>query len=135
MRKRGLYAQTVTVYHADAAAQSVTHTVLRGVYFQYGRRTLPAADGTRAAAVLLLVIPAAAGRWGADYTLAPGDRLLLGAGKAVAWADWPRFVPAEHDDVAIVQQVTPLRLRGELHHVEATVWWNTTGTGARSLVN
>lgn len=41
-----LYRDTVTLYHADAAAQSVVRTVLRGVCWQQGRRELPGAGGT-----------------------------------------------------------------------------------------
>ena len=36
-----LYRDTVTLYHADAAAQTVVRTVLRGVCWQQGRRELP----------------------------------------------------------------------------------------------
>lgn len=42
-----LYRDTVTLYHADAAAQTVVRTVLRGVCWQQGRRELPDAGGTR----------------------------------------------------------------------------------------
>ena len=36
-----LYRDTVTLYHADAAAQTVVRTVLRGVCWQQGRRQMP----------------------------------------------------------------------------------------------
>lgn len=52
-----LYRDTVTLYHADAAAQTVVRTVLRGVCWQQGRRELPDAGGTRRGAALLVVIP------------------------------------------------------------------------------
>lgn len=42
-----LYRDTVTLYHADASAQTVVRTVLRGVCWQQGRRELPDAGGTR----------------------------------------------------------------------------------------
>lgn len=74
-----LYRDTVTLYHADAAAQTVVRTVLRGVCWQQGRRELPDAGGTRRGAALLVVIPETTARYGADYTLAPGDRLFPGA--------------------------------------------------------
>ena len=51
-----LYRDTVTLYHADAAAQTVVRTVLRGVCWQQGRRELPDAGGTRRGAALLVVI-------------------------------------------------------------------------------
>ena len=53
-----LYRDTVTLYHADAAAQTVVHTVLRGVCWQQGRRELPDAGGTRRGAALLVVMAA-----------------------------------------------------------------------------
>ena len=49
-----LYRDTVTLYHADAAAQTVVRTVLRGVCWQQGRRELPDAGGTRRGAALLV---------------------------------------------------------------------------------
>ena len=67
------------------------------------------------------------------YTLDPGDRVLLGEGPGVAWADWPGFVPAAVAGLAVVAYVLPLRLRGRVHHVEAGAWWNASGTGAHSL--
>ena len=48
-----LYRDTVTLYHADTAAQTVVRTVLRGVCWQQGRRELPDAGGTRRGAALL----------------------------------------------------------------------------------
>ena len=51
-----LYRDTVTLYHADAAAQTVVRTVLRGVCWQQGRRELPDAGGTRRGTALLVVI-------------------------------------------------------------------------------
>ena len=94
MRKNRLCGETVTLYHPDPAAQTVCRRVLRGVSWQQGRREKPDAAGTKQGTALLLVIPEAAGQYGADYTLDPGDRVLLGEGPGVAWADWPGFVPA-----------------------------------------
>ena len=42
-----LYRDTVTLYHADAAAQTVVRTVLRGVCWQQGRRELPDAGAKK----------------------------------------------------------------------------------------
>ena len=94
MRKNRLCGETVTLYHPDPAAQTVCRRVLRGVSWQQGRREKPDAAGTKQGTALLLVIPEAAGQYGADYTLDPGDRVLLGEVPGVAWADWPGFVPA-----------------------------------------
>lgn len=128
-----LYRDTVTLYHADTAAQTVVRTVLRGVCWQQGRRELPDAGGTRRGTALLVVIPETTARYGADYTLAPGNRLFPGEGPALTWADWPGFVPAAVEGAALVQYVLPMRLHGKPHHVEAGAWWNGSGTGVRSL--
>ena len=63
-----LYRDTVTLYHADEAAQTVVRTVLRGVCWQQGRRELPDAGGTRRGAALLVVIPETTARYGAGPT-------------------------------------------------------------------
>ena len=135
MRKNRLFARTVTLYHGDAAARRVVRTVLRGVYWQHGRRRAPAADGTAEGAVLLLVVPECAARYGTDYTLEPGDRLYPGEGPELDWDGWPAFVPGADPRVAVVQYVLPMELRGRPHHVEAGAWWTGSGTGAHSLTN
>lgn len=135
MRNNRLFGRTVTVYHGDADALAVTRTVLRGVFWQHGRRGTPDADGTTQGEVLLLVVPESAARYGTDYTLEPGDRLCPGEGPDLAWADWADFVPALRAGVAVIQYVMPM-YRGEtLHHVEAGTWWTGGGTGAHSLTN
>ena len=128
-----LCSETVTLYHPDAARRRVVRRVLRGVYWQQGRRALPDAGGTRQGTALLVVIPQTAARYGEDYTLAPGDRLCLGEGPVLQWEDWPGFVPAAVENAAVVQYVLPMRLHGRLHHVEAGAWWNGSGTGVHSL--
>ena len=67
-----LCGETVTLYHPDAAHRRVVRQVLRGVYWQQGRRALPDAGGTRQGTALLVVIPQTTARYGEDYTLAPG---------------------------------------------------------------
>ena len=126
-----LYAQTVTLYRLEE--DTVRRTVLRGVHWQRGRRALPETSGTRTGAMMLLVIPAAAGEYGQDYLLDPGDRVCDGEGPILTVSDWPGFVPAAVEGAALVQYVLPMRLRGKPHHVEAGAWWNGSGTGVRSL--
>ena len=169
MVKRGLYGQTVTVYHPVAVKKRVDRFVLRGVFCQLGSREMPDAAGAKHGAAMLLVVPertrgatsagggeAAAGakadaadqaagaaaeasgdlremRYGVDYKLAAGDRVLLGEGDDIAWADWGRFVPAEVDGLGVITYVLPLYLRGGLHHVEAGAWWSAGGAGAGRL--
>ena len=169
MVKRGLYGQTVTVYHPVAVKKRVDRFVLRDVFCQLGSREVPDAAGAKHGAAMLLVVPertrgaasagggeAAAGakadaadqaagaaaeasgdlremRYGVDYKLAAGDRVLLGEGAEVAWADWGGFVPAEVDGLGVITYVLPLYLRGWLHHVEAGAWWSAGGAGAGRL--
>ena len=111
-----LCCDTVTLYHPDKATQTVRRTVLHRVVWQQGGRAVPDVGGTRLGVAMLLVVPEKAARFGIDYTLAPGDRLCLGVGPAVSWADWPGFVPAARSDT-----------------VEAGAWWSAGGTGVRSL--
>ena len=133
MNKNRLFADTVTLYHGDAATKTVRRTVLRGVCWQQGNRAVPDAAGTKPGTAMLLVVPETAAHYGADYTLAPGDRVCLGEGAVLSWDDWVGFVPAAAENLAAVQDVLPLRLRGRLHHVEAGAWWNGSGTGVHSL--
>ena len=169
MVKRGLYGQTVTVYHPVAVKKRVDRFVLRDVFCQLGSREVPDAAGAKHGAAMLLVVPertrgaasagggeAAAGakadaadqiaggaaeasgdlremRYGVDYKLAAGDRVLLGEGADIAWADWGGFVPAEVDGLGVITYVLPLYLRGGLHHVEAGAWWSAGGAGAGRL--
>ena len=169
MVKRGLYGQTVTVYHPVAVKKRVDRFVLRGVFCQLGSREVPDAAGAKHGAAMLLVVPertrgaasagggeAAAGakvdaagqiaggaaeesgdlremRYGVDYKLAAGDRVLLGEGADIAWDEWGGFVPAEVDGLGVITYVLPLYLRGGLHHVEAGAWWSAGGAGAGRL--
>ena len=169
MVKRGLYGQTVTVYHPVSVKKRVDRFVLHDVFCQLGSREVPDAAGAKSGAAMLLVVPertrgaasagggeAAAGakvdaadraagaaaeasgdlremRYGADYKLAAGDRVLLGEGADITWADWGGFVPAEVDGLGVITYVLPLYLRGGLHHVEAGAWWSAGGAGAGRL--
>ena len=169
MVKRGLYGQTVTVYHPVAVKKRVDRFVLRDVFCQLGSREVPDAAGAKHGAAMLLVVPertrgaasagggeAAAGtkvgaadqaagaaaeasgdlremRYGVDYKLAAGDRVLLGEGADVTWDEWGGFVPAEVDGLGVITYVLPLYLRGGLHHVEAGAWWCAGGAGAGRL--
>ncbi len=79
-----LCCQTVTLYHADPAAQyPITRTVVQGVHFDTRRRET-AAGGSgpagSAATAFLLVIPEKHAAFGRDYTLEPHDRVLAGTG-------------------------------------------------------
>ena len=72
-------------------------------------------------------------RYGVDYKLAAGDRVLLGEGDDITWDEWGGFVPAEVDGLGAITYVLPLYLRGTLHHVEAGAWWSAGGAGAGRL--
>ena len=135
MRNSPLFGRTVTVYHGDADALAVRRTVLRGVFWQHGRRRTSAADGDTETAAMLLVVPETAARYGIDYTLEPGDRLCPGEGPEFPWEDWGNFVPGSQPQVAVVQYVLPFYRGERLHHLEAGTWWTGGGTGAHSLTN
>ena len=57
MRKRGLYGQTVTVYHPVPMKKRVDRYVLRNVFCQIGSREVPDAAGAKSGAAMLLVVP------------------------------------------------------------------------------
>lgn len=134
MRKRGLYGQTVTVYHPVPMKKRVDRYVLRDVFCQIGSCEVPDAAGTKSGAAMLLVVPETdVTRYRVDYKLAAGDRVMLGEGPEVEWAAWPSFVPAEVDGLGAITYVLPLYLRGAVHHVEAGAWWSAGGAGAGRL--
>ena len=65
MRKRGLYGQTVTVYHPMPMKKRVDRYVLRDVFCQIGSREVPDAAGAKSGAAMLLVVLAVLGGIGA----------------------------------------------------------------------
>ena len=93
-----LCCQTVTLYHADPAAHTITRTVVQGVHFDTRRRET-AAGGSgpagSAATAFLLVIPEKHAAFGRDYTLEPHDRVLAGTGPEVSYTQWLDFPPAK----------------------------------------
>ena len=104
MRKRGLYGQTVTVYHPVPMKKRVDRYVLRDVFCQIGSREVPDAAGAKSGAAMLLVVPETdVTRYRVDYKLAAGDRVMLGEGPEVEWAAWPSFVPAEVDGLGAIR--------------------------------
>ena len=108
MRKRGLYGQTVTVYHPVPMKKRVDRYVLRNVFCQIGSREVPDAAGAKSGAAMLLVVPETdVTRYRVDYKLAAGDRVMLGEGPEVEWAAWPSFVPAEVDGLGAITYVLP----------------------------
>ena len=134
MNKRGLYGQTVTIYHAVPEKKRVERYLLRDVFCQLGSREVPDAAGSKSGAAMLLVVPEKENlHYGPGYRLAAGDRVLLGEGAEVGWADWPGFVPAEVPGLGAVTYVLPMYYRGGIHHVEAGAWWSAGGAGAGRL--
>ena len=121
-----LCCQTVTFYHADPAAHTITRTVVQGVHFDTRRRET-AAGGSgpagSAATAFLLVIPEKHAAFGRDYTLEPHDRVLAGTGPEVSYTQW------------LVQYVDCKTAAGQAAHVEAGGWWTRSGSGAHSLSN
>lgn len=130
-----LCTQTVTLYHPDEAAGTVTRTVVTGAFLDRRTRLTHTETGQQQSQDFVLILPAAAGLPGQDYTLEPGDRVLEGEGPAVSWETWPAFVPAVNPGVCCVQYVDHKEARGRFCHLEAGGWWNRSGSGARSLTN
>lgn len=130
-----LCSQTVTLYHPDPDAGSVTRTVVENAFLDRREKMNFTETGCQAAQAFLLVIPAAAGEPGKSYTLEPGDRVLEGSGPELSWQEWPEFVPALREGVCCVQYVASKILRGRFCHLEAGGWWTRSGSGAHSLTN
>ena len=79
MRKRGLYGQTVTVYHPVPMKKRVDRYVLRDVFCQIGSREVPDAAGAKSGAAMLLVVPETdVTRYRVDYKLVAGGCLAKG---------------------------------------------------------
>ena len=130
-----LCTQTVTLYHPDEEAGTVTRTVVEGAFLDRRVRMTHTETGRQQAQAFVLVIPAAAGVPGQDYTLEPGDRVLAGEGPEISRESWPQFVPALHPGLCCVQYVDPKAVRGRFCHLEAGGWWTRSGSGAHSLTN
>lgn len=130
-----LCRQTVTLYHPDPAARTVTRTVLRDVFLDHRRRAADTARGPRDATSFVLIVPQASARWGEEYTLAPHDRVLDGEGPEVAYEDWLRWLPAQQPGLCVVQYVDLKTIAGSPCHIEAGGYWTESGTGAHSLTN
>ena len=130
-----LCRQTVTLYHPDAAAGRVVRAVVTGAFLDRRVRVSATEKGRARALAFVLVIPQRSARYGQDYTLEPGDRVLEGEGADVAWADWADFLPASVPGLCCVQYVDPKAAGGEPCHVEAGGWWTRAGSGAHSLTN
>lgn len=133
-----LCCQTVTLYHADPAAHTITRTVVQGVHFDTRRRETTAGGSGpagSAATAFLLVIPEKHAAFGRDYTLEPHDRVLAGTGPEVSYTQWLDFTPAKVPGLAAVQYVDCKTAAGQAAHVEAGGWWTRSGSGAHSLSN
>ena len=130
-----LCRQTVTLYHPDAAAGRVVRAVVTGAFLDRRVRVSATETGRARALAFVLVIPQRSARYGQDYTLEPGDRVLEGEGADVAWADWADFLPASVPGLCCVQYVDPTAAGGAPCHVEAGGWWTRAGSGAHSLTN
>ena len=130
-----LCTQTVTLYHPDPDSETVTRTLVAGVFLDRRVKMNFTETGCQAAQAFLLVIPAAAGEPGDAYTLEPGDRIFEGSGPELSWQEWPEFLPALREGICCVQYVDPKKVRGRFSHLEAGGWWTRSGSGAHSLTN
>ena len=115
--------RVVTLYHPDHAARTVTRAVVRGAYLDDKRVSSTDRTGTSAANRFLLILPECHARFGVDYTLAPLDKVLLGAGPVVEYDGWASFIPSAVEHLSVVKYVDEQWFAGARCHVEAGGWY------------
>lgn len=155
----GLCDQVVTLYHAgfgtDGRGFDCARVVFAGAFFEWRENQAVDRGGSWEAKSFLLVLPNGwdgrprwappeefdaldeAGRAG-RFTLAPGDKVLLGEGPQVDTQEaWAALLPARKQDLATVREVEPKYWRGDVCHVEggAGKWHRRTSAPARGAEN
>ena len=132
--------QVVTLYHAgfgaDGGEFACARVVFRGAFFEWRENQTVDRGGSWESKSFLLVLPSGwggrpvwtppeefdaleeAGRAG-RFTLAPGDKVLLGEGPEAATREaWAALAPAQRQGLAAVREVEPKYWRGRVCHVE-----------------
>lgn len=123
--------QTVTLYHAELGEPfSCTRTVFRGAHFDAKKVQTVDKTGSREVNNFLLVLPsgwqgrpvwaAAASEGQPAFSIAPGDKVLLGEGQEIIdRAAWARFVPVSVPGLVVVKDVDVKYWAGQVCHIEA----------------
>lgn len=128
--------QTVTVYHVDKSGDATVYrkTVINGAFLDFRKNANVEKVGEKESNAFLLVIPQ-----GADgksflpptdyealsdksgyYTLAAGDKVLLGTGADITTTSaWAAFLPSTTFGLVMIKYIDPKYWRGEICHVEA----------------
>ena len=132
--------QVVTLYHAgfgpDGRGFACARVVFKGAFLDWKKAQAVDKTGSRETNSFLLVLPSGwddrprwappeefdaldeAGRAG-RFTLAPGDKVLLGEGPQVDTREaWAALRPAGASGVVVVKDVDPKYWRGSVCHVE-----------------
>ena len=130
--------QTVTIYHQTGAGSAFgcTRAVFNGAFLDFKKTQTVDKTGSREANSFLLVLPSgwagrpvwappeeynamAAEKRAGRFTLAPGDKVILGEGPELTdRAAWAAFVPARHTGLVVLKDVDPKYWRGAVTHVE-----------------
>lgn len=132
--------QVVTLYHADFGADgkgfACARVVFRGAFLDWKKAQAVDKTGSRETNSFLLVLPSGWGgrpRWASPeefdaldeaeragrFTLAPGDKVLLGVGPEVATREaWAALRPAGEHGLVVIKDVDPKYWRGRVCHVE-----------------
>lgn len=116
--------QTVTLYHADLSdGYKCTRAVFSGAHFDPKKVQTVDKTGSRESSSFLLVLPSGwDGRpvWGVDFSLAVGDKVVLGEGPEITdRAAWAGFVPAKVPNLVVVKDLDVKYWNGKVCHIEA----------------
>lgn len=110
--------QKITVYHEDKPG-SYRRFVIDGVFFDFRKNRNVEKTGSREANSFLLVIPQENARFGVDYQLKNGDKVLLGEGKEISEREeWAKLIPAAVPNLVVVKYIDVKYWQGEICHVE-----------------
>lgn len=110
---------TVTVYHEDSPG-NYRKFEIHGAFIDFRKNQNVEKTGARESNSFLLVIPEINAKFGRDYLLKNGDKVLLGEGKDIASREeWARFIPVSVSGLVVVKYVDPKYFEGKLCHTEA----------------
>lgn len=128
--------QTVTIYHVVKGTPSAyCKTIVRGgAFLEFRKNANVEKTGASEVNTFLLVIPQGAdGKTfflpqacdgltvkGDNYTIAAGDKVLLGEGADIASPiAWAALLPSNTDGLVVVRYIDPKYWQGSICHVEA----------------
>lgn len=111
--------QKITIYHEESPG-SYQRFVIDGAFLDFRKNLNIEKTGSREANSFLLVIPEAHARFGADYRLKNGDKVLLGDGGCISTREeWAQLIPAKVSGLVVVKYIDQKYLYGRRCHLEA----------------